>query len=159
MGCPKILVTISKRKVALRSRSHPRAKVALFSSDPERPNTEAGLAPRTNNVTRPPKSLLRGRFRMLLLDKPIDLGPILGTRSNDVLVRAIPETDCVVSPRSQPLNVLRRIVNIDVCADLIFLFHEAQVRVGKSVLIQPANRLAHSFLVEEVDKEPMGNDP
>ena len=58
----------------------------------------------------------------------------------------------------QPLDVRRRIFDVQIGADGRLLLHEAQVPIGDVVPVEPLDRLAHGDLVEVLDEQPVRDD-
>ena len=75
-----------------------------------------------------------------------------------MLVRRVREHDCLMAVRSQSLHVGPRILDIQISTNRGFVFHEAQIPVRDSMMLQPSRRLAYRLLVEILDVKAVGND-
>jgi hypothetical protein len=89
------------------------------------------------------------------LNQFINIIPILSARIFDVFVSAIHKTDRVKPSSSQALNIIGRIFDVDVRANLVLLLHKAQVMIWNSIMVEPFDRLLNSQSMKIVDEEPM----
>src|SRR5262245_6822850 len=67
------------------------------------------------------------------LDQGVDLVPALRARLADVAVGAVGKTDGVEPLRAQAPDVVGRVFDIDVGADLLLVLHEAEVVIGNAL--------------------------
>ena len=80
-------------------------------------------------------------------------------RFRSVFVRAIRKADRVQAFAAQPVDIIRAVIDVDIGADLLLLFHEAEIPVRDAVLVEPVNRLFHRRLVEKMNEQPVCDDP
>jgi hypothetical protein len=84
--------------------------------------------------------------------------PIVGSRAGHLLVGRVGKDDRLLAFLAQPIDVGRRILDIQVGADGGLLLHEAQVPVGNIVLVEPLDGLANRDLMKILDEQPMSNE-
>jgi hypothetical protein len=87
-----------------------------------------------------------------------DFIPSAGPRPRQVFVGRVREHDRLGAVGPQPLDIRRRVFDIQVGADGRLLLHEAEIPIGNVVAIEPGNRLTHRDLVEVLDEQAMGDD-
>jgi hypothetical protein len=70
-------------------------------------------------------------------DKMVHLVPVRGSRICNVFTCAVGKANCIEAPRTQLFYIARSILDIDVGANLILVFHEAEIPVREAMMIEP----------------------
>ena len=97
--------------------------------------------------------------RRLLRDHQArDLVPGMRARPGQVLVGRVGEHDGLQPLRTQPRDVLGRVLQVEIGTHGRLLAHEAQVPVRDIVQVEPLDRLAHRDLVEVLDEQSVRDD-
>jgi len=99
------------------------------------------------------------RLRMAFLHESVDLIPIRGTGSADVRVGAVGKADRMEAPVPKSIQIVWAVFDVDVGANLVLFFHETEIPVGNSVLIEPYDGLSDCHFMEVSNEESVRDDP
>src|SRR5690606_14797441 len=92
-------------------------------------------------------------------DLALDLLPRISTRRADVTIGRVADADGFETGRSDLLDILRRVLEIKVCAHSCLLLHKAEVPVRNAVMFEPFDCLTERLPVKVLNEQPVSNDP
>ena len=75
-----------------------------------------------------------------------------------MFIRAVRKTYCVELLCAQALDISGSVFDIDVCTNLLFGLHEAQIPIRDSMVVEPIDRLSDSEIVEVVYEEAVSDN-
>ena len=89
----------------------------------------------------------------------LEFGPILGSGSIEVLVVRLVEHDRVESSGAQLNDVVRSVIDVNVCTNVGLVAEEADISVRDAMGVEPLDRVRHRRGMTPVDVQPVRNDP